>query len=60
MLTALSLGLKITDYPKDIGEVKGSVIHETLDVLEKSGVVQAPTEGWQLDTFVDSEIAKVV
>lgn len=59
-LTVHFSGLKITDYPKDIGEVKRSVILETLDVLEKSGVIQAPAEGWELDTFVDPEIAKVV
>ena len=53
-------GLKITDYPKDIGEVKQNVIFDTLDILEKSGVVKAPEDGWKLETFVDPEIAKVV
>lgn len=52
-------GLKITDYPKDIGEVKKDVIFEVLDILEKSGVVKTPTEGWQLETFVDPDIAKI-
>lgn len=54
-----STGLKITDYPKDIGEVKKNVIFEVLDILEKSGVVKTPTEGWQLETFVDPDIAKI-
>lgn len=53
-------GLKITDYPKNIGEVQHSVIFDTLEILEKSGVVQAPEGGWKLDTFVDPEIAKVI
>ncbi|KAK9893678.1 periplasmic binding protein-like II [Cystobasidium minutum MCA 4210] len=52
--------LKITDYPKNIGEVQHSVIFDTLEILEKSGVVQAPEGGWKLDTFVDPEIAKVI
>lgn len=53
-------GLKITDYPENIGEVKRSVIFDTLNILEKSGVVQAPSDGWKLEMFVDSDIAKVV
>jgi hypothetical protein len=53
-------GLKITDYPKDICEVKKDVIFDTLDILTSSGVVTPPKEGWKLETFVDTEVAKVI
>ena len=53
-------GLETVDYPANIGEIKQSVVLDTLSVLEKSGVVQAPSGGWQLEDFVDSRVAKIV
>jgi hypothetical protein len=53
-------GLETVDYPADIGEIKQSVVLVTLSVLEKSGVVQAPSGGWQLEDFVDGRVAKIV
>ena len=53
-------GLETVDYPSDIRQVKESVVRETLDILEKAGVVKAPSEGWELQTFVDTQVASVV
>jgi len=52
--------LKITDYPKDINEVQSSVVFDTLAILATAGVVSTPKDGWKLEQFVDTEIAKVV
>jgi len=52
--------LKTVDYPSDIREIKESVVRETLDILEKAGVVKAPSDGWKMETFVDTEVARVV
>lgn len=48
------------DFPQNIREVEKTVIFDVLNILTTSGVVSPPNEGWQLDTFVDSEVAKVV
>lgn len=58
--TCIRLGFQITDYPTDINEVKKSTIFEVLETLETCGVLSSPPEGWKLETFVDTDIAKVV
>ena len=53
-------GLDITDYPTDINEVKRSVVLDTLEILATAGVVETPKDGWVLEDFVDTQVAKVV
>lgn len=53
--------LETVDYPSDIREVKESVVRDTLSILEQAGVVKKPETGeWEVETFVDSEVAKLV
>lgn len=33
---------------------------DTLQILATSGVVTTPDDGWKLETFVDTEIARIV
>ncbi|KAK4686521.1 hypothetical protein P7C73_g3609, partial [Tremellales sp. Uapishka_1] len=40
--------------------VKEEVVRETLSVLEQAGVVKPTEGGWQMGSFVDLEVAKLV
>jgi hypothetical protein len=51
--------LKTVGYAK-VPTVSRDVVFETLKTLEIAGVVQAPEDGWSLNTFVDTDIAQVV
>lgn len=50
--TAIPLKLKGQNTSTTI--VSKEVLLETLGVLQKAGVVQSPTEGWNLETFASS------
>ncbi|KAM6504332.1 periplasmic binding protein-like II [Amanita muscaria] len=49
--------LKTVRYPEDCITVSRQVIHDTLSILEKAGVVTAPPSGFQLNDFVETNIA---
>jgi len=51
--------LKTVAYPQDCLEIPSHVITDTLSVLEKAGVVNAPQGGFVLDSFVHTEIVKL-
>ncbi|KAJ7761903.1 periplasmic binding protein-like II [Mycena maculata] len=51
--------LKTVAYPQDCLAIPSKVITDTLDVLEKAGVVKAPAGGFQLDHFVATDIVKL-
>jgi len=52
--------LKTVTYPKDCTAIPESVITDTLNMLEKAGVVKTP-EGRQFDaaTFIDTTVVKL-
>ena len=56
----VSIGLKITDYPSDINEIKRSVVFDTLKILANAGVIETPKGGWDIEDFVDTQVAKLV
>jgi len=51
--------LKTVRWQHDCRVVERSVITHTLDVLTTAGAIQAPSDGWQPDAFVDTEVAKL-
>ncbi|KAG7571110.1 hypothetical protein FFLO_00935 [Filobasidium floriforme] len=44
----------------DLLAVERKVVTDTLEVLGQAGVVKRPSEGWDVDAFVDQRIAKVI
>ena len=51
--------LKTVRWQHDCRVVERSVITHTLDVLTTAGAIKAPSDGWQPDAFVDTEVAKL-
>ncbi|KAF7312432.1 hypothetical protein MIND_00256700 [Mycena indigotica] len=52
--------LKTVAYPQDCLAIPTKVITDTLDVLEKAGVVKAPEGGFVVDTFVHQDVVKLI
>ncbi|KAL0573223.1 hypothetical protein V5O48_008743 [Marasmius crinis-equi] len=50
---------KTVGYPDDCLAIPREVIAETLRVLEKAGVVEAPKDGFNVNSFVNSDIVKL-
>ncbi|GLB40370.1 putative periplasmic binding protein-like II [Lyophyllum shimeji] len=51
--------LKTVAYPTQCLEIPLNVITETLSVLDKAGVVKTPEEGYNIEDFVDTRVAKL-
>lgn len=47
-------------YPSDCGTISGKVIVETLNILEKAGVVERPTIGFEIEKFTNTKITRLV
>ncbi|WWC86776.1 uncharacterized protein L201_001655 [Kwoniella dendrophila CBS 6074] len=52
--------LKTVKWEEEILQVKESVVRETLRVLAKAGVVKLEAEKLDIDTFVNTEVARIV
>ncbi|KAI0062267.1 hypothetical protein BV25DRAFT_1907639 [Artomyces pyxidatus] len=53
--------LKTVGYPTDCAAIPAKVLTETLDVLEKAGVVKVPeSRKFDLNDFVDTRVVKMV
>jgi len=51
--------LETVSYPEDCSVIPKTVISETLRILEKAGVVEAPEGGFAMEQFVETKIAKL-
>jgi len=51
--------LATVGYFSDCQELSSKVITDTLNVLQKAGVVKVPEGGFQVDRFVNTEVAKL-
>ncbi|KAF5327491.1 hypothetical protein D9619_004421 [Psilocybe cf. subviscida] len=51
--------LKTVGYPLSCSEIPTAVISDTLDVLEKAGVVKSPEGGFDVNFFVNQNIVKL-
>ncbi|TRM64355.1 hypothetical protein BD626DRAFT_547490 [Schizophyllum amplum] len=47
-------------YPSDCGSVSEKVVKETLSTLEKAGVVKTADGGFDIKTFVNTDVAKLI
>ncbi|GAA5902387.1 substrate-binding domain-containing protein [Sporobolomyces salmoneus] len=46
-------------YPQgEVKEIERAMVEKTFKTLEAAGVLQEPAEGWTLDNFVDTSVAK--
>ncbi|ORY30326.1 hypothetical protein BCR39DRAFT_529195 [Naematelia encephala] len=52
--------LESVKYEDTLAEVSEKVVSDTLNILEKAGVVKTPAEGWKIDTFVNTDVAKLI
>ncbi|KAF8589809.1 periplasmic binding protein-like II [Ramaria rubella] len=52
--------LETVGYPTDCGTLSVKVIVDTLNVLEKAGVVQKPANGFKVEDFINSNITSLV
>lgn len=55
--TDIQAWLQTVRYPNSCNTLSGEVIRNTLSVLEKAGVVQPPAGGFQLDQFMNTNVA---
>ncbi|KAL0065058.1 hypothetical protein AAF712_007894 [Marasmius tenuissimus] len=51
---------KTVGYPESCLSISKKVIAETLSVLEKAGVVEAPRNGFNVETFINGDIVKLI
>ncbi|GJJ08687.1 hypothetical protein Clacol_002906 [Clathrus columnatus] len=51
--------LSTVGYPSDCGSISRDVIMKTLSVLEKAGVVKRPETGYDVNDFVNAQIARL-
>jgi len=51
--------LKTVAYPEDCQVIPKKVIIDTLSVLEKANVVKTPEGGFEIEQFIDVEVAKL-
>lgn len=52
--------LKTVKWEHRLAEVSEDVVRKTLDVLQEAGVVPKEEQKWDMATFVDTDVAKVV
>ncbi|KAF8526320.1 hypothetical protein BU17DRAFT_74200 [Hysterangium stoloniferum] len=52
--------LETVGYPSDCATISTKVITDTLNMLEKAGVVNRPASGFDINTFVNVDIARLV
>ncbi|KAF5367413.1 hypothetical protein D9758_003639 [Tetrapyrgos nigripes] len=52
--------MKTVGYPEECLAIDRKVIEDTLGVLGKAGVVQAPEGGFHVDHFVNTDVVKLV
>jgi ABC-type phosphate/phosphonate transport system substrate-binding protein len=57
--TDIQAWLNTVGYPDNCGSISQKVVVETLNVLEKAGVVKSPEGGFKLDTFVETDVAQL-
>lgn len=51
--------LKTVAWEHDCAVIKSDVILHVLDVLATAGAVTKPSDGWKIESFVNSDIAKL-
>lgn len=51
--------LKSVKWEQTLAEVEEKVVRDTLGILEQAGVVTSPSEGWRVEEFVDTEVARL-
>jgi hypothetical protein len=51
--------LKTVGYPLNCGSIPTKVIEDTFSLLEKAGVVKAPQSGFDIGTFVNTDICSL-
>ncbi|KZW02843.1 periplasmic binding protein-like II [Exidia glandulosa HHB12029] len=52
--------LKTVKYPKDCTAIDGKTLVNTLSILEKAGVVIRPKEGFNIETFVNQSVVRLL
>lgn len=52
--------LKTVGYPQDCTAIPRDVILETLQVLEQAGFVKSPEDGFDVATFVNTDVVRLV
>ncbi|KAF8515543.1 periplasmic binding protein-like II [Gautieria morchelliformis] len=51
--------LSTVEYPSHCGSLSANVIQNTLDVLEKAGVVERPPNGFNIEQFIHPAVARL-